>query len=1148
MSYKQKHRVWRGRIVQWLIVALFITSIPVVPVHAQGDEQFIVEETVQESLPIEETGEVLEEAVTESVKVSVSETEPRIMAIVPNVGKDVFYYEAEKLNINQVVQSVVLVLEDGTSISCQPWDNVWNLYGIGFSVLDENGVFAQEDEMGKYSIGNYVYKIYTIQAECTCEIPIQVVSLEDVAIELAVGETITELSASDTYINQSLKDGHWIKLNLTVEGYYKISKTSEGCAIGVSPDGKCNYYNYGMNHGLYVSDQIGTYYLYVKGKENFNITVEKVLGITGIVPIVVRDEFYYEVESLNIGQLLHGLFLSFENGTTERCKPWDDVWNSYGINVSILDENGAVAQRDETGKYPIGDYICKITPANKEHVCGVPVHVVSIEDVAVELAVGETVTELSASNKYYDAASFGDGHWFKLNLTEGGTYKISKTSEGGAIGVSPDGKWDYYNNFGMDYRISVPEKKGIYYLYTKGKENFSITMEKVPRITAITPIEARTVAYYELPGDNVVPGLFSYVKITLEDGTIENCRIWDDIWNSYELDMTILDENGVVAQQDETGRYPIGNYVCKITTASEECTCGIPVHVVSLEDVAAELALGETVNDLSASDKYDTWALVNMDTDGHWFKLNLTEAGDYIVSKTSEGCIMGLTLKGMQDYQNFGTRHKISVSDPTEPYYVYAKGTENFSITLEKARRITAITPIVVRDVFYYEEMSYDSIYNMIKAVELTFDDGTKTELTELSELYDYDIGYDFYDTEGKQLNIGRDEYIPVGSYLMRCTTSEGITCEVPFEVRKNSGKITEENLENAVDKILDAAAVLEEKELANANADEKKEVVNRLLQKVEEIYTEHSIVEIGEAAADKAIEFVEKLTKIESQIEELLQTSVMVKGEDEEVKNSNLSVKNALLSVPAGENAELRVSSAEIPSNTAGNIKEAVAFKVELFTDEKLQLQAPVVITMQIPSNVDPNKEIVVYHYKDGEQTMTEKIPVTRENDLMSFVTGSFSTFVITNTVNGAVINGEVSNLGDETELPLVKLLNAKGVEVAQTYAEGENRQYQFKDVNAGKYTLQISMKNHVMREYPVDIIADETELNAELSLKGDICRDGRVNALDKKMLYNHIAGEKVMAGYTYTVGDINGDGSINALDKKMLYNHIAGEKSLWD
>ena len=99
-----------------------------------------------------------------------------------------------------------------------------------------------------------------------------------------------------------------------------------------------------------------------------------------------------------------------------------------------------------------------------------------------------------------------------------------------------------------------------------------------------------------------------------------------------------------------------------------------------------------------------------------------------------------------------------------------------------------------------------------------------------------------------------------------------------------------------------------------------------------------------------------------------------------------------------------------------------------------------------------------------------------------------------------------------------------------------------------SGLYTLEVSKTNHVTRRYEITVSDMAVEQDAEIWLIGDVNGDGRVNAKDKKILYNHIAGSSPLADYAFLVGDVNSDSRINAKDKKMIYNHTAGTVPLWN
>ena len=64
----------------------------------------------------------------------------------------------------------------------------------------------------------------------------------------------------------------------------------------------------------------------------------------------------------------------------------------------------------------------------------------------------------------------------------------------------------------------------------------------------------------------------------------------------------------------------------------------------------------------------------------------------------------------------------------------------------------------------------------------------------------------------------------------------------------------------------------------------------------------------------------------------------------------------------------------------------------------------------------------------------------------------------------------------------------------------------YDIPSVAAGTYTVQVSKKNHVTREYTVTVGGNVKTLNAEIRLLGDVNGDGRVNAMDCTRLFKHV------------------------------------------
>ena len=105
----------------------------------------------------------------------------------------------------------------------------------------------------------------------------------------------------------------------------------------------------------------------------------------------------------------------------------------------------------------------------------------------------------------------------------------------------------------------------------------------------------------------------------------------------------------------------------------------------------------------------------------------------------------------------------------------------------------------------------------------------------------------------------------------------------------------------------------------------------------------------------------------------------------------------------------------------------------------------------------------------------------------------------------------------------------------------------YDIPEVAAGTYTMKVSKKNHVTREYTVTVGAENVTQDVEIWLLGDVNGDGTINVKDKKLIFNHLNDPSgALTGYALDVGDVNRDGTINVKDKKLIFNHLKGT-SLW-
>jgi hypothetical protein len=144
-------------------------------------------------------------------------------------------------------------------------------------------------------------------------------------------------------------------------------------------------------------------------------------------------------------------------------------------------------------------------------------------------------------------------------------------------------------------------------------------------------------------------------------------------------------------------------------------------------------------------------------------------------------------------------------------------------------------------------------------------------------------------------------------------------------------------------------------------------------------------------------------LQKAEAEIAALLGTSVEIVSGRNTARNINLTnveVIGALLSVPLGQSAEIRVSApgSVVPDKVGSDfLVGPVAFDLKLYVnDQQTQLSAPVLVKIPVPAGIDTTKEVVVLHILDNGQI--EQLKVKVADGYLEFVTSSFSTFVAAN------------------------------------------------------------------------------------------------------------------------------------------------------
>jgi len=119
--------------------------------------------------------------------------------------------------------------------------------------------------------------------------------------------------------------------------------------------------------------------------------------------------------------------------------------------------------------------------------------------------------------------------------------------------------------------------------------------------------------------------------------------------------------------------------------------------------------------------------------------------------------------------------------------------------------------------------------------------------------------------------------------------------------------------------------------------------------------------------------------------------------------------------------------------------------------------------------------------------------------------------------------------------------------IEFATVTKKGLNITVNYHDVPAGKYTVAISKKDHVTREYEI-VINSDAALDAKICPIGDATLDGEVTTMDVTRANAHVKGRAPLEGYALLCADVlpQTEG-ITTLDVTRINSHVQKVKPLW-
>lgn len=143
--------------------------------------------------------------------------------------------------------------------------------------------------------------------------------------------------------------------------------------------------------------------------------------------------------------------------------------------------------------------------------------------------------------------------------------------------------------------------------------------------------------------------------------------------------------------------------------------------------------------------------------------------------------------------------------------------------------------------------------------------------------------------------------------------------------------------------------------------------------------------------------------------------------------------------------------------------------------------------------------------------------------------------------------ISGKVTSYLSDTDTITVEFIRVGETDSAYTLSlTGNNAVYNMESIMSGIYTVRISKKNHVTREYE-NIVIGAGEYEFEICPIGDVNNDGKITVIDYAAVLKHTKKVDLLGGYSYKCADVNFDDKINISDYANILKHVKKTANLW-
>ena len=171
---------------------------------------------------------------------------------------------------------------------------------------------------------------------------------------------------------------------------------------------------------------------------------------------------------------------------------------------------------------------------------------------------------------------------------------------------------------------------------------------------------------------------------------------------------------------------------------------------------------------------------------------------------------------------------------------------------------------------------------------------------------------------------------------------------------------------------------------------------------------------------------------------------------------------------------------------------------------------------------------------------------------DNMDFTDGHvwhvYHSYELVDSSAGGTLTGTVKSFNSTTDPVTVQLFKSGSSSAAyNTTVKGNSATYTISGVAHGTYTMKVSKKNHVTREYSVTVSTGTKTQNAEIRLLGDLNGDGKISTADVLKANFHAKRVNLLTGYDILCADVNGDGKISTVDVNKINSHAKKVNFLW-